>query len=119
MADLLQFDEKILTHLEMTYRAPEVVGQRRVLLDSVAPRLGERALDIGCGPGFVTEELARAMGPAGAVHAVDNSESAITMTRRRCAGFANVQVQFAEATQLPYGPLPLDFDLKLQGYLAG
>ncbi|MGA8768368.1 MAG: methyltransferase domain-containing protein [Candidatus Acidiferrales bacterium] len=116
MADLLQFDEKILTHLEMTYRAPEVVAQRRVLLDTVAPRLGERALDIGCGPGFVTEELARAVGPAGAVHAVDNSESAITMTRRRCAGFANVQVQFAEATQLPYADEHFDLAVSTQVY---
>ena len=116
MADLLQFNEKALLHLEMTYRAPEVAAQRRVLLDALAPRLGESALDIGCGPGFVTEELARAVGPAGAVHAVDKSESAVMMTRRRCAGFANVQVQVAEATQLPYADEHFDLAVSTQVY---
>jgi len=71
MADLLQFDEKALLNLELTYRAPEVVAQRRILLDSLAARPGESALDIGCGPGFVTAELANAVGPAGAVCAVE------------------------------------------------
>jgi arsenite methyltransferase len=116
MADSLQFDEKALQHLEMTYRSPEVAAQRRVLIETIAPRSGERALDIGCGPGFVTEELARAVGPAGAVHALDNSDSAVMMTRRRCAGFANVQVQTAEATQLPYADASFDLAVSTQVY---
>jgi ubiquinone/menaquinone biosynthesis C-methylase UbiE len=116
MADSLQFDEKSLQHLEMTYRSPEVLAQRRVLLETITPRSGERALDIGCGPGFVTEELARAVGPAGAVHTMDNSNSAVMMTRRRCAEFANVQVQTAEATQLPYANAYFDLAMSTQVY---
>jgi ubiquinone/menaquinone biosynthesis C-methylase UbiE len=116
MADPLQFDEKALQHLEMTYRSPEVAAQRRVLLQTIAPRLGERALDIGCGPGFVTEELARAVGPAGAVHAMDNSDSAAMMTRRRCAEISNVQVQVADATQLPYAANYFDLAVSTQVY---
>jgi ubiquinone/menaquinone biosynthesis C-methylase UbiE len=116
VSNILQFDEKSLLHLEKTYRAPEVVAQRRILLDTLAPRPAERVLDIGCGPGFVTEELARAVGLAGAVHAVDNSESAIAMTRRRCAEFAHVQVQFAEATQLPYPDEHFDAAISTQVY---
>jgi ubiquinone/menaquinone biosynthesis C-methylase UbiE len=116
MADSLQFDEKALQHLEMTYRSPEVAAQRRVLLDALSPRLGESALDIGCGPGFVSEELARAVGPAGAVYAMDNSDSAVMMTRRRCAKFANVQVQTAEATQLPYADAHFDLAVSTQVY---
>jgi ubiquinone/menaquinone biosynthesis C-methylase UbiE len=116
MADALQFDEKALLHLEMTYRAPEVAAQRRVLLDAIAPRNGERALDIGCGPGFVTEELARAVKPAGAVHAIDNSDSAVMMTKRRCAEFPNVQVQMAVATALPYVAEHFDLAVSTQVY---
>ncbi|HTC63055.1 MAG TPA: methyltransferase domain-containing protein [Candidatus Saccharimonadales bacterium] len=116
MADSLQFDEKALQHLEMTYRSPEVAAQRRVLLETIAPRAGEKALDIGCGPGFVTEELAHAVGPVGAVHAMDNSDSAVMMTRRRCAEFANVQVQVAETTQLPYADAHFDLAVSTQVY---
>ncbi|HET6143366.1 MAG TPA: methyltransferase domain-containing protein [Candidatus Acidoferrales bacterium] len=116
MADALQFDEKALLHLEMTYRAPEVAEQRRVLLETVAPRDGECALDIGCGPGFVTEELARAVGAAGAVHAIDTSDSAMTMTRRRCAEFPSVQVQVADATELPYPDAHFDLAVSTQVY---
>jgi arsenite methyltransferase len=116
MADALQFDEKALLHLEMTYRAPEVAAQRRVLLEVVAPRDGERALDIGCGPGFVSEELARAVGAAGTVQAMDASNSAMMMTRRRCAEFHNVQVQVADATQLPYPDEHFDLAVSTQVY---
>ena len=93
-----------------------MAAQRRVLLETIAPRSGERALDIGCGPGFVTEELARAAGPAGAVYAMDKSDSAVIMTRRRCAEFANVHVQTAEATQLPYADADFDLAVATQVY---
>ena len=112
----LQFDEKALRHLEVTYRAPEVAAQRRVLLETVAARAGECALDIGCGPGFVTEELARAVGPGGTIHAIDNSESSVAMARQRCAGFANAQFQVAEATQLPYPDNHFDLAISTQVY---
>jgi ubiquinone/menaquinone biosynthesis C-methylase UbiE len=112
----VQFDEKTVRHLEVTYRAPEVASQRRVLLETAVPRSDECVLDIGCGPGFVTEELARAVGPRGTVHAMDNSESSVEMTRQRCAGFANVQVQLAEATQLPYPDNRFDLAISTQVY---
>ena len=116
MTDSLQFNDKALLHLEMTYRAPEVAAQRRVLLEIVAPRSGERALDIGCGPGFVAEELAQAVGTSGEIHAIDSSESSVMMTRRRCAEFPNVQVQVADATQLPYPDAYFDLAVSTQVY---
>ena len=100
----------------MTYRAPEVVAQRRVLLETIAPGRGESALDIGCGPGFVTEDLARAVGPEGTVHAVDDSESSVGMVRHRCAEFANVRCQSAAATQLPYPDSTFDLAVSSQVY---
>ncbi len=112
----MQFDEKALRRLEVTYRSPEVSAQRRVLLEAVAARPGERALDIGCGPGFVTEELARAVGPDGAVDAIDNSESSVAMARQRCGAFSNVQFQTAEATRLPYPDNHFDLTTSSQVY---
>jgi arsenite methyltransferase len=112
----MQFDDKALHHLEITYRAPEVVAQRRILLEAIAPRPGEQALDIGCGPGFVVEELARAVGPEGKVFALDNSESAIVMARQRCAALANVEFQRADATRLPYPDAHFDLVISTQVY---
>jgi O-methyltransferase/aklanonic acid methyltransferase len=43
----------------------------RRLVQLLAPRLGERALDIGCGRGAVSVPLAEAVGPLGAVTAAD------------------------------------------------
>lgn len=116
MSDILKFDEKAIRHLEVTYRSPEVVAQREVLLEMLAPQIGERALDIGCGPGFVSELLATAIGQEGMVCAVDNSDSALAVAGQRCERFSNVQFQTAEATELPFADSHFDLAVATQVY---
>jgi 2-polyprenyl-3-methyl-5-hydroxy-6-metoxy-1,4-benzoquinol methylase len=48
-------------------------------------RQGQRALDVGCGPGALTAELVRRLGPE-AVSAVDPSEPFVAAVRGRCPG---------------------------------
>jgi SAM-dependent methyltransferase len=62
----------------------------------VAP--GERALDVGCGPGALTADLVELLG-AGAVSAVDPSESFVAAVRSR---FPEVDLRRSGAEQLPY-----------------
>src|SRR3954470_24614264 len=52
------------------------------LIERTGVREGDRALDVGCGPGAVTEQLAVLLGGA-AVAAVDPSESFTAATRAR------------------------------------
>lgn len=45
-------------------------------------RPGQRVLDLGCGPGTITEDLARLVGPEGEVVGVDSSTDVIEQARR-------------------------------------
>jgi len=68
------------------------------LVDRVGLREGDRALDVGCGPGAALAALAGRLG-AGRVAAVDPSEPFVGMARSRVPG-ADVRVGAAEA--LPF-----------------
>ena len=66
--------------------------------DLAGVEAGQRALDVGCGPGALTAELVRRLG-AGAVSAVEPSASFAAAAARRLPG---VDVRRAAAEQLPF-----------------
>ena len=55
----------------------------RAALEALAPRAGEHVLDVGCGSGQTTLQLAGAVGPAGRVLGVDISEPLLAAARQR------------------------------------
>ncbi len=59
---------------------------------------GRRVLDVGCGPGALTSELVRRLGPAD-VSAVDPSETFVAAAQRR---HPDVDVRQASAEHLPF-----------------
>jgi ubiquinone/menaquinone biosynthesis C-methylase UbiE len=69
------------------------------LADFARVEAGQRALDVGCGPGALTAELVSRLG-AEAVAAVDPSESFVAALRQRQPG---VRVEHASAEKLPFG----------------
>jgi SAM-dependent methyltransferase len=69
------------------------------LADFAAVAPGQRVLDVGCGPGALTGELVRRLGPAN-VAAVDPSEPFVAAARERHPG---VSVEHAAAEELPFG----------------
>lgn len=66
--------------------------------DLAAVAAGQRVVDVGCGPGALTTELVRRVGP-GAVSAVDPSESFVAAAQERHPG---VDVRRASAEHLPF-----------------
>jgi SAM-dependent methyltransferase len=74
------------------------------LADVAGVAAGQRVLDVGCGPGALTAELVRRLGPA-AVSAVDPSEPFVAAVRQRHPG---VGVQRAAAERLPFGDQAFD-----------
>jgi SAM-dependent methyltransferase len=74
------------------------------LADAAGLGAGQRALDVGCGPGALTEELVRRLGPDN-VAAVDPSQPFVDECRRRNAG---VEVLLGRAESLPFGDALFD-----------
>jgi len=68
------------------------------LADLAGVEPGQRVLDVGCGPGSLTAELVRRLGPE-AVAAVDPSEPFVAAARARYPG---VDVRVSPAESLPY-----------------
>lgn len=88
--------------LNNSYGAPEVVNQRRVTLETLSVEPGQHVLDVGCGSGFLTYELAKLVGDKGEVAAIDKSEAMIEATLERCAGMQQVSAQTADIGSLPF-----------------
>lgn len=83
-------------------RYGSALARAHIVSAEIAP--GSRALDVGCGPGPLTEALAEVLGPD-RVAAVDPSEPFVAACRHRVPG-ADVRVGTAE--QLPDFPAPFD-----------
>jgi len=66
-------------------------------LQALDARPGERILDIGCGCGTTTLELARAVGPSGEALGLDISRPMLEVARRRAAEAGLSQARFVEA----------------------
>lgn len=67
-------------------------------------RQGDRLLDLGCGPGSITLDLAEAVGPTGRVVGVDDAQVAIEAARAAAAarGDTTTVLDVADAYALPF-----------------
>lgn len=64
-------------------------------------RSGQRLLDVGCGPGTITADLARLVAP-GEVIGVDVTDAPLAEARANAAGLANVSFRVANAYTLDF-----------------
>ncbi|MBT3370430.1 MAG: methyltransferase domain-containing protein [Rhodospirillaceae bacterium] len=91
------------------YEAQFVWGPRgNKLIEPAAISTGQVVADYGCGPGYLSVELAKRVGPDGHVHAFDINADFVERTTRRVAdeGLA----ERVTVTHLTTDMLPLDDD---------
>jgi len=80
----------------------DIVLRYSQVLEALQLRRGEHVLEIGCGGGFLTSEVAQCVGPTGAVRAIDISTDQIAAAQYRCAEFSWATFEVADAISLPY-----------------
>jgi SAM-dependent methyltransferase len=81
-------------------------------IEAVAPLHGERVVDIGCGCGDTTLQVARLVGPSGNATGVDISSPMLARARDRAtkSGFSNTRFLEADAQVATAGDLGGPFD---------
>jgi len=80
--------------------------------DAIGVTSGARVIDLGCGPGLVTEALAARVGPSGRAVGIELSPAFAAQARARCARFGSavaIEEVDLSASQLP-GDLRTCFD---------
>jgi arsenite methyltransferase len=83
MSGLEFTDAAAARRLEKLYLTRDVVAQQSETLRQLAPVQGERVLDIGSGPGFLSESIAALVGAEGMVVGIDISADLVAMCERR------------------------------------
>jgi SAM-dependent methyltransferase len=93
-----------LASWERIQRTVTPFGQQA--LEEAAVKPGERVLDVGCGTGQTTADLARAVGPQGRVLGVDVSETLLNVARAE--EIPNATFVQGDATTQPLDPATFD-----------
>lgn len=104
MAEQFRKDMSHLSWDEVYQRQVNRAPQIAAWLDALALQPGERVLDAGCGPGYVSLRAAELVGPAGAVYAVDRAPEALAYLERLAQeqGLTQVYRFQADAGALPH-----------------
>ncbi|HZQ00214.1 MAG TPA: class I SAM-dependent methyltransferase [Reyranella sp.] len=77
-----------------------ITGFSRIVLEAAQAKAGERVLDVGCGTGATTAELAQAVGAGGHVLGVDISETLVGAARAQ--KLANATFEVGDAARFPF-----------------
>ena len=109
----MEYDDAAAERLEAVYRGRDVIAQRADTLRRLALAPGEHVIDIGSGPGFLTADLARAVGPEGRAFGADLSAQMVARAKARSDHPALEYVQ-ADATSLPVPDDSFDVAVSVQ-----
>jgi ubiquinone/menaquinone biosynthesis C-methylase UbiE len=95
----------LAARLERRAKAEDEIAARDLYLRLLAIASGERVLDVGCGSGVVTREVARRVGSGGLAVGVDTSPELLAVARELAKGAGmgdRVQFHQGSALRLPF-----------------
>ncbi|WP_299673276.1 methyltransferase domain-containing protein [uncultured Roseobacter sp.] len=98
---MLKFDQETTRLLDIVYQGADITRRRQASFDALCPKANETIVDIGCGNGLLTLELARAVGSGGKAIGIDPSEDMLVPAKERCKGFDWVEILIGTANDLP------------------
>jgi arsenite methyltransferase len=116
LSTTLTFDATAALQVQAVYSTPDIAATRIAAFRMANPAIGDSVLDLGCGPGFLLQDLASAVGSAGSATGVDISDPMLALAAQRCAGLNNVRLEKAEAGRLPFDDAVFDLACALQVY---
>lgn len=102
--DAIQARE-LADRLELRAKSPDEIEARAAYLGLLNVAEGDRVLDVGCGSGVVTREIARRVGPTGCAIGVDPSPALLAIARdlAEVEGLGGrVELQEGSALALPF-----------------
>jgi SAM-dependent methyltransferase len=96
---------ELADRLELRAKSPDEIEARAAYLSLLGVAEGDRVLDVGCGSGVVTREIARRVGPSGCAVGVDPSPALLAIARDLAAVEAlggRVELHEGSALALPF-----------------
>ena len=96
---------ELADRLELRAKSPDEIEARAAYLGLLDVAEGDRVLDVGCGSGVVTREIARRVGPSGCAVGVDPSPALLAIARdlAEVEGLGNrVELHEGSALALPF-----------------
>ena len=80
-------------------------GRTRDLYQTLNVQLGDSVIDLGCGPGFTTLELAQIVGSSGTVFAMDSSLTSLQVLSKRAEREGWIATSFCRLEHQDFGAI--------------
>jgi arsenite methyltransferase len=111
VTDTITYDEEPARRIKLLSETADLRAQRQLVIELLAPQPGWRVLDVGCGPGHLTRELVKAVGPAGRVYGADISEHMLSLAQHQ-----GVELVHLTDSTLPFETESFDAAVATQAY---
>ena len=98
----MEFTGEIAEIQQRLAASHEMAVRRNAVLQELAPRRGERVIEVGCGAGLLLRDIGLALGPHGLAAGVDVSPDQIAAAVRQCAGVPAVKPMVGDIRVLDY-----------------